>query len=102
MIIVITRPDFFAGEAERIVQLLTSGRADLVHIRKPQASQSQVEQLLLSIPTVLYPRLVLHDHHHLAIRYGLHGVHLNSREPPTASRVEWGGKHLVPHARRVG
>ena len=81
MIIVITRPDFFEGEAEKIVQLLQSGRADLVHIRKPQASQSQVEQLLLSIPTALYQRLVLHDHHQLAIKYGLHGVHLNSRNP---------------------
>ena len=32
MIIVITRPDFFAGEAERITALLTSGKADLIHI----------------------------------------------------------------------
>lgn len=51
MIIVITRPDFFEGEAEKIAQLLQSGRADLVHIRKPRASQSEVEQLLFSIPT---------------------------------------------------
>ncbi|MDO4985089.1 MAG: thiamine phosphate synthase [Prevotella sp.] len=81
MIIVITRPDFFEGEAAKIAQLLQSGRADLVHIRKPRASQSEVEQLLLSIPTELYSRLVLHDHHSLAIKYGLRGVHLNSRNP---------------------
>ena len=81
MIIVITRPDFFGGEAEKIAQLLQSGRADLVHIRKPRASQSEVEQLLFSIPTELYSRLVLHDHHSLAIKYGLRGVHLNSRNP---------------------
>ena len=89
MIIVITRPDFFGGEAEKIAQLLQSGRADLVHIRKPRASQSEVEQLLFSIPTELYSRLVLHDHHSLAIKYGLRGVHLNSRnpEPPTG----WSG-----------
>ena len=81
MIIVISRPDFFEGEASKIAQLLQSGRADLVHIRKPRASQSEVEQLLFSIPTELYSRLVLHDHHSLAIKYGLHGVHLNSRNP---------------------
>jgi thiamine-phosphate pyrophosphorylase len=81
MIIVITRPDFFEGEAAKIAQLLQSGRADLVHIRKPRASQSEVEQLLFSIPTELYSRLVLHDHHSLAIKYGLRGVHLNSRNP---------------------
>ena len=63
MIIVISRPDFFEGEAAKIAQLLQSGRADLIHIRKPQASQSEVEQLLVAIPSVLYSRLVLHDHH---------------------------------------
>ena len=89
MIIVITRPDFFEGEAAKIAQLLQSGRADLVHIRKPRASQSEVEQLLFSIPSELYSRLVLHDHHSLAIKYGLRGVHLNSRntEPPAG----WSG-----------
>ena len=35
MIIVITQPFFFEGEAERIAQLLSSGTADIVHIRKP-------------------------------------------------------------------
>ena len=88
MIIVLTRPDFLEGEAEKITQLLQSGRADLIHIRKPQASQSEVEQLLVAIPSALYSRLVLHDHHSLAIKYGLHGVHLNSRnpEPPAGWR----------------
>ena len=81
MIIVITRPDYFEGEAEKIAQLLQSGRADLVHIRKPKTSQSELEQLLSSIPSALYSRLVLHDHHSLAIKYGLRGVHLNSRNP---------------------
>ena len=81
MIIVITRPDYFEGEAEKIAQLLQSGRADLVHIRKPKTSQSELEQLLSSIPSALYSRLVLHDHHSLAIKYGLRGVHLNSRTP---------------------
>ena len=66
MIIVLTRPDFFEGEVERITDMLTSGRADLI---------------LFSIPTELYSRLVLHDHHSLAIKYGLRGVHLNSRNP---------------------
>lgn len=81
MIIVITRPDFFEGEAERIAELLTSGRADIVHIRKPKASQCEVESLLGSLPPALYHRLVLHDHYQLAVKYGLRGVHLNSRQP---------------------
>ena len=89
MIIVITRPDFFVGEAERITALLTSGKADLVHIRKPMANPHEVEHLLTDIPSELYSRLVLHDHFSLAVKYGLHGVHLNSRNPQPPS--EWSG-----------
>ncbi len=98
MIIVITRPDFFEGEAEKIAQLLQSGRADLVHIRKPQQPSSladsarglelaelarleRLERLIQALPARLYGRLVLHDGHQLAIKYGLRGVHLNSRNP---------------------
>lgn len=81
MTIVITRPDFFDGEAERITELLHSGRADLVHIRKPQASREEMMRLLIALPGDIYDRLVLHDHHQLAVVCHLHGVHLNSRNP---------------------
>lgn len=103
MIIVITRPEFFEGEAEQIVQLLDSGRADIVHIRKPGlgsladsarglvnlANLGNLEKLVISLPSRLYGRLVLHDCHQLAVKYGLRGVHLNRRnpQPPTG----WGG-----------
>ena len=84
MTIVITMPTFFCGEAEQIVRHLHSGRVDLVHIRKPGATSEETEQLIRQIPASLRPRLVLHDHFHLAQQYGLHGVHLNSRnsQPP--------------------
>lgn len=79
--IVITLPEFFAGEPERIVELLSEGRAGLVHIRKPGSSIVDMERLLTAIPSEWYRRLVLHDHHRLAVAYGLYGVHLNSRNP---------------------
>lgn len=81
MIIVITQPFFFDGEAERIVLLLRHGKADLVHIRKPQASREETEELIRKIPSEWHGRLVLHDHHKLALKYGLHGIHLNRRNP---------------------
>ena len=85
MIIVITRPEFFVGEAARIAELLTSGTADLVHLHKPSSTSDEMELLLRQLPPVLYDRLVLHDHFDLAVRYGLRGVHLNRRnpQPPT-------------------
>ena len=80
MIIVITLPYFFEGEAERITQFLEGG-VDLIHIRKPGAKREQVEELLLKIPSKLRNRMILHDHFELAMEYGLRGIHLNSRNP---------------------
>ena len=87
MIIVITRPDFFADEAERIVGLFDRGNVDLVHIRKPLDGMSgrenlrDMENLIRALPTGLYDRFVVHDNFELAVRYGLRGVHLNRRNP---------------------
>lgn len=80
MTIVITLPTFFEGEARHIVRLLHSS-ADLIHIRKPSATLEDTERLILSIPPEWRNRLVLHDHHELATKYQLHGIHLNSRNP---------------------
>lgn len=80
MTIVITLPHFFHGEAALIAQLLR-GQVALVHIRKPNASASELENLINEIPTWCRKQIVLHDHHELAVKYSLHGVHLNSRNP---------------------
>lgn len=80
MTIVITLPYFFDGEAEQIVQLLHSS-VDLIHIRKPESKAEELERLIMSISSEYYPRLVLHDHYELAMKYHLHGVHLNGRNP---------------------
>lgn len=81
MNVVITQPFFFEGEAERIAGLLGRPDVDLVHIRKPDAGVLETERLLQQIPGSIYDRLVVHDHFELASGYGLHGIHLNSRNP---------------------
>ena len=81
MIIVLTLPQFFAGESDQLIQLLESGKADLIHLRKPGSSHDEFEALIRQLPSSLYDRLVTHDHFDLAEKYGLHGVHLNSRHP---------------------
>ena len=81
MTIVITLPHFFDGEVQHIIRLLDRGDIDLLHIRKPQATCHEVEALISQLPETLRHRMVLHDHHTLAMQYGLHGIHLNSRNP---------------------
>lgn len=77
--IVITRPEFSAGEAEAIVRMLGEG-AERVHIRKPGADEADVEALVAAIPADLRSRLSIHDFAGVARRYGC-GFHLNSRVP---------------------
>lgn len=80
MRIVVTRPDFFPGEAEAIVGMLNCG-ADRVHVRKPGASTAHIARLLDRIPPAYRKQLSLHDGFGLAVEYGIGGLHLNSRNP---------------------
>lgn len=79
-IIVITRPDFFDGETELVNRLFEEGMERL-HLRKPKATEQEMAEWIEHIALPFRHRIVLHDHHQLAVRYGLGGVHLNSRNP---------------------
>lgn len=82
-LIVITKPDFFPDEAERITALFEAG-LEILHLRKPHSECCEVERLLNEIPKCYHTRIVLHDHFELATRYAVRGVHLNRRNslPP--------------------
>lgn len=57
-----------------------------LHLRKPGASEEQLAAWLEGIDSRYYRRIVLHDCFELARRFGLGGIHLNSRNP---QRPEW-------------
>lgn len=86
-LIVITRPDFFEGEAEWIEAMMRAG-LPVLHLRKPAATAAETEALLRAIAPEYRGRIVLHDHFELAERYALRGIHLNGRnpEPPAGYR----------------
>lgn len=89
MTIVITRPEFFAGEAEAIVRLFDERHIDRLHLRKPNATTEAIEQLLQQLPHRLYPLITIHDFYTLAQRYRLGGIHLTSRNP--IAPADWNG-----------
>ena len=80
-VIAITSPLFIEDEGKKISEILIQGRADLVHIRKPDSKIENVRLLIESIPEKLHPRLKLHDHFDLLDSFSLGGVHLNVRNP---------------------
>lgn len=83
-LIAITSEKFLAGESEAINALFANG-LERLHLRKPGAALLQTEQLIREIDTRWHSRISLHDHFELAKKYGIGGLHLNSRNslPPT-------------------
>lgn len=77
-IIVITAENIINGEAEIINSLFHSGLSRL-HLRKPKATYSQMEDIINSIDKRYYDRIVVHDHYELAVKYNFGGIHINSR-----------------------
>lgn len=79
-LIAITSEKFIDNEAETINALFEAG-LERLHLRKPHASANECERLILSIGIKWYGRISLHDHFGLAKKYGIGGLHLNSRNP---------------------
>lgn len=81
MLIIITLPTFIDHEAEKIVAQFEQRHIDLLHLRKPQTSEEEVERLIRAIPQEYYPLITIHDFQPLAVKYGLGGIHLTGRHP---------------------
>ncbi len=90
MVIVITLPTFIDGEADKIVALFETRHIDYLHLRKPEASEKEVERLLKEIPKKYYPQITLHDFHDLAVKYDVGGIHLTGRHPEAP--CDWKGR----------
>lgn len=80
-IIIITLPEFFEGETTLVNRLFEQGRIERLHLRKPKATEQQMAEWIEQIALPFRHLIVLHDHHQLALKYNLGGIHLNSRNP---------------------
>jgi len=80
LLVAFTSPGYIADEIGKLKFLIRSG-FDYIHLRKPSASVTQTEQILSGFSEEELSHIKLHDHFHLAMRYPVGGVHLNSRNP---------------------
>lgn len=80
-LIVISSPDRFRNEAGVINQLFKLGLKHF-HLRKPEWSPAQVEELIQQIQSEYHPRIVVHDHFQLAVAYRLGGIHFSDKTKP--------------------
>lgn len=74
-------PGDYQSEVARIVNLLQSGRADIIHLRHPNASIDEMRRYLRVVPEDILPHITLHDHYSLTREFNIGGLHLNSRNP---------------------
>src|ERR1700740_2037383 len=74
-IIVITSEDFQQQEISSIKKLFAAGLKTL-HLRKPDASEEELRELLKSIPKKFRKRIVIHNHYALIKEFKLKGAHL--------------------------
>lgn len=77
--IVITNPTAVPNEISIIYSLIAEGLT-LLHIRKPEYSETAMKQFLAAIGSEIANRLVLHSHHHLGNEYGINRFHLSKEQ----------------------
>ena len=77
--IVITNPIPIANEINTIHSLFESG-LELLHIRKPDLSATEMRSFLSEIKSDFRGQLVLHSHHHLASAFGINRIHFSESE----------------------
>ena len=79
MLIVVSSPEMFENEPAVINQLFAVG-LNLFHLRKPEAGEEELRDLLTAISEEYRPRVVLHQHHQLAKEFGIHRIHFKEAE----------------------
>jgi len=78
MLIVISYHKLFAGEASIIEQLFKEG-LECFHLRKPDALENDIRQLLHDIPAEYHSRIALHSCHHLAGEFDTQRLHFTEQ-----------------------
>lgn len=89
MIILFTTPDFSSNESLLLNRMLEESTLR-VHLRKPDSTVTEFEQLLQHIDQAYHSRVVIHQHHQLAETYNLSGIHFTERhrlQEPLAANV---------------
>lgn len=79
-LIIITQENIIENEAEAINLLFDEGLS-ILHLRKPDYSETEIERFINNINPQYREKIVLHDHFQLAKKFELKGVHLNRRNP---------------------
>jgi thiamine-phosphate pyrophosphorylase len=76
------------GEAAIIQQLFEAG-LEYFHLRKPDADEQALRQLLDAIPAMYHHCIALHGFHHLAKEYDIHRLHFTEKHRQATEATAW-------------
>lgn len=94
-LIVISKPDFFKGEALLINQLFESGMQRF-HLRKEGSERRGYEQLLGNIKPEYLERVALHQFHEMAPDFGIQRLHFPEAKRKTGAHLPFSqSKHFT-------
>jgi thiamine-phosphate pyrophosphorylase len=88
-LVIISHATMLPGEAAIIQQLFEEG-LDVLHLRKPEAEEQAVRQLIEAIPAVYHNRIAMHGFFHLMEEYNIHRWHFREahRQETTIETME--------------
>eukprot|EP00890_Picochlorum_soloecismus_P005430 jgi/Picsp_1/5889/NSC_03246-R1_thiamine monophosphate synthase len=84
--IVITPPETGLQEVSHVLSMLQNG-IPTVHVRKPTFSPEDTEAYVNHFSEKYRSRLVLHQHHEIATKFKLGGIHYKERDIPRTVKV---------------
>jgi thiamine-phosphate pyrophosphorylase len=87
-LIVISDPGMLPNEAS-IIQQLFEAELQLFHLRKPEADEKTVRDLLEAIPAVYHSRIALHGFHRLANEYDIQRLHFPEANRGSTDVTTW-------------
>lgn len=83
--IIITSPIKIANEINTI-HALFENELELLHIRKPDFSETEMKTFVSKIKTAFRHQLVLHSHHQLALELGINRIHFTEKNRVATSQ----------------
>ncbi|WP_172826904.1 thiamine phosphate synthase [Flammeovirga sp. SJP92] len=75
----LTKESFYNSEVDQIICWLNNG-IDIIHLRKPNATEEEIKNLLEVIPTHFHSRITLHQHYTLSEKYNVGGIHFKESQ----------------------
>jgi len=88
-LLAISSPEFIPGEAAIINGLFREG-LECMHIRKPESKTEDFVSLISKIEPVFLDRIAIHQHHELALKFGISRLHFteNNRRMISDEQLE--------------